>query len=410
MKLLPRALWAVLLLLAAFGATFACQRAAERGRFAAPYSTHGGGPEGTHALFQLTRRLGFDARVLSTEITRLPTNGTLIAIGGCAGKLTRELGRPEREALEAWIKGGGLLIVAGAEDYVPVEVGLDLTAVASCNDNKEVNAISSDSIGFEGDEDPTNLLMPASIEGIPNGAPLSYLESFAFDEPRLVMSMDDEQTTELVASELGMLAATTPYGRGRVVLIGTAVPLTNGHLPEGGGQLFARLLRAFAGTGPVLFDEFHLGMGERLSIVGYLRERGLGFDLLQLTLCIVIGLFAQGARLGPALRQTPSPARNTQRFLSALGALFFRTRDVHGALDVLARHGLMRIAAQYRAQGVALDELDNWLAAQGLNAAATYAARVREHALRPLYAGETIVERAWQMERDVDAAVVIGVT
>jgi hypothetical protein len=403
-------MWGLVILCACFGATFACQRAAERGRFAAPYSTHGAGPQGAHGLFQLTRRLGFDARVLSTEVARLPAHGTLVAIGGCAGNFARELGRPEREALETWVKAGGLLIVAGAEDYVPVEVGLDLTAIANCDDRKEALLPADESFLLEDEEDTTNLRMPIVLEGVPSGPPLSYLDAFAFDEPRLVMSMDDEQTTELVASELGMLAATTPYGRGRVVLMGTAVPLTNAHLAEGGGLMFARLLRAFAGEGPVLFDEFHLGMGERRSIVGYLRERGLGFDLLQLASCIVIGLLAYGARLGPALRHTPAPARNTQRFLSALGALFYRTRDVHGALEVLSRHGLMRIAAQYRAQGVALDELESWLAAQGLAAVATYAARVREHAQRPLHPGETLVERARQMERDVDAAVVIGVT
>jgi hypothetical protein len=398
------------LLSAAFGATFACQRAAERGRFAAPYSTHGGGLQGTHALFQLTRKLGLDAQVLTTEIARLPVHGTLIAIGGCEQKLARELGRPEREALEAWVKAGGLLIVAGAEDYVPVEAGLDLTAIASCNKDKDANPVAIDQAFFDEEEDIANMVLPASLEGVPSGAPLTYLEPFVFDEPRLVMSMDEEQTTELVASELGMLAATTPYGRGRVVLIGTAEPFTNAHVDEGGGLLFARLLRAFAGRGPVLFDEFHLGMGERQSIVGYLRERGLGFDLLQLVACIVIALFAQGARLGPALRHVASPARNTQRYLSALGALFFRTRDVHGALDVLARHGLMRIAKQYRAHGVALDELESWLGSQGLSAAAVYAARVRDHAQRPLHSGESLVERALQLERDVDAAVVIGVT
>src|SRR5690606_31618231 len=92
------------------------------------------------------------------------------------------------------------------------------------------------------------------VEAEPSGAPLAYLEPLRFDAPRGVSSIN-EQATELLSSDEGALAMTTPYGRGRVVLVGSADPFTNASLALGGGALYARLLRAFASPRPVLFDE-----------------------------------------------------------------------------------------------------------------------------------------------------------
>ncbi len=201
---------------------------------------------------------------------------------------------------------------------------------------------------------------------------------------------------------------TLAVGRGRVVLLGSASFLLNDELEKAGGAIFARLLRAFAPEGPVLFDEYHLGMGERRSLVRYLRDVGLSALLLQLGAVALAFLFAVGTRLGPIRDEPPPVVRATQRYLSALGELYAGTRDVRGALDRLKSHALRRIAQHYRARHVPEAELGDYFASQGLRAQAQYIERIEAHATRPLSREETLLSRSLDLERDVRAAIVVG--
>ena len=101
-----------------------------------------------------------------------------------------------------------------------------------------------------------------------------------------------------------------------------------------------RLLEAFAPKGPVWFDEYHLGVGERRSLFRYLRDLGYGPLLLQAALAVFALLFAGATRLG-VVRDDPRPVpRTTHKYLSALGSLYARTRDQSGALEVLGQRAL----------------------------------------------------------------------
>ncbi len=397
MSTLRKIVFALGLVLAAGMILFACERVAERGRFALPYSTFGAGPDGTRALLRLANSLGFEARAFSHELTHLPARGTLVAIGGCDQPLAREVSRPEREELMRWIEAGGLLIVAGAEAYLPEATGLSLTLQATCNETDRPSPSTDD-----------NLTLPYELEGVPNGPPLTYGEPFMIKRARTVEADEDTEATALINSSYGPLALTTSVGRGRVVLVGSGSPFVNSALGDGGGAMFARLLKAFAGKGPVLFDEYHLGMGERRSLVRYLRDLGLAPLLIQVCLTVLLLLLALGQRLGPPIMESSAAPRVTQRYLQALGELYARTRDAQGALKALADHGIARIARHYRLRHVPLSEVPQALRAQGLFAVASYAERVAAHASAPMTSTESIVTRARALEQDVRAALVVG--
>lgn len=403
MNVLRRVLFALGFVLCVGAILFTCDRVAERGRFALPYSTFGAGPDGSRALLELTRNLGFDATPFSRELLHLPRQATLVAIGGCDQPLAREVSRPEREELMRWLEAGGLLIVAGAQKYLPEEAGLTFSLPATCKESGELPAaaIDADAVDLE------VLAVPFEIEAIPEGPPLTYAEPITMTRARTVDAKDDTEATVLIESEYGPVAMTTPVGRGRVVLLGSGSPFVNGTLRDGGGAIFARLLKAF-GKGPVLFDEYHLGMGERRSLIGYLRDLGLAPALIQLCLVALLFLFARGQRLGPPREDDIATPRVTQRYLEALGELYARTKDTQGALKSLGDHGMSRIARHYRLLHVPLAQVPATLRAQGLLAVASYAERVSTHGSTQLAAGESILTRARDVERDVRAALVVG--
>lgn len=420
MSLLSRLLWIGGLLLCGGMILFSCERVAERGRFAQPYSTFGAGPDGSHGALLLAQELGFRAEPLSRELMQLPPQGTLVAIGGCDQPLSRPVSRPEREELARWIQAGGLLIVAGVEEYVPEDMGLTLSQKATCEAEKDSwldppKAEIELGDGGLGELDvelgalpEVDGTLPYSTLAYPDGPPLTYAKEVVLERARSVTADDESEATTLLSSDYGPLAITKPVGRGRVVLIGSGSLLQNRALSEGGGVVFARLLRAFARPAPVLFDEYHLGMGERRSLVRYLRDRGLSPLLLQVCLVILLALSATSQRLGPPVAEPRVEARSTQRYLEAMGALYARTGDGKGAYTVLAEHGLSRIARHYHLTHVPIAELSMALKTQGLFAVASYVDRVADHAARPLDKDETLLTRARAVERDVRAALVVG--
>lgn len=391
-------------------------RVSNRGRFSAPYSTHGAGPEGTRALYRMVQELGFSPQRMSHEISRLE-KGTMFAIAGCGGAPVRELLRPEREELLRWVEAGGLLIVAGAEGYVPHGSGLAFDKRASCADPEHdswLESLLNDTI----DEKDA---LPQDIMAHPSGPPLAHVLPFPTKRARTLRIGVDSQATEFISSEHGPLGLTAPLGRGRVVLLGIPESLTNRGLADGGGVVVARLLEAFAPKGPVLFDEYHLGMGERRSLIRYLRDHGYGLVALQAALVVLALLLARTARLG-APRVAASAAgvagapegalragRN-QTYVRALSRMYEQSDDQVGALQVLSRHALARLGRRYRAIGVEPERVADWLERAGFVAVASCARKIEAHAERPLERGESLVSRARQIEQDLTLAVALGDT
>jgi hypothetical protein len=403
-----------------------CLRVSQRGRFSVPYSTHGAGPEGTLALFRLVHQLGFRPQRLSHELGRLE-RGTLLAIGDPCARLARPLLRPEREELARWVEAGGLLIVAGVDGFAPRAAGLSLAPAATCEQEDRwswlgggAQAPHAEPRASQARSDPhVPHLEPAPTRARAAGPPLNHLLPFAVRHARALRAELDSQATPLLVAEAdasvpepagggAALGMTTPLGRGRVVLLGTSSALTNAALADGGGAVIARLLAAFAPPGPVWFDEYHLGMGERRSLIQYLRERGFGAALLQAGLVLAILLLAYAARLSRARAPATDLCRTSGSYPLALASLYERSGDRSGALAVLGRSALRRIGRHYRAAGVEPEQLPAWLEQVGLPAVAVCARRIAAQAERPLERGESLLARAREIEADLGFAMALA--
>lgn len=381
---------------------YAVTRVSERGRFATPYSTYGAGPEGARALLLLARRLGYSAEPFTRDLSQLP-RGTLISFGGCHAEGVRKVSRPEREALARWVEEGGLLISLGVGDVLPDSAGLFFQRPPDCTGDDGPLA------AWLGDTQDRLAKRTDELVAEAAGPPLSHLLPFNVREARPLRVGHDAEATEILTSSEGTLGLTAPYGRGRVVLLGISEALTNEALSDGGGLVFARLLRAFAPDGTVWFDEYHLGMGERRSLIGYVRDLGYAPLLMQAIAALLLGLFSFAVRVGPAQSAAPSVQTRVERsFLEALSALFQRSQDTRAALQMLAEDALARIAHGYHAREIPPRKLEHWLRLRGLFAAAHYAQNIARHAAIPLAPGETLVSRAQAIDQDATLAVAIA--
>jgi hypothetical protein len=355
-------------------------------------------------LYLLLGELGYRAARWSQDLARVPERATLIALGSCDDTAVRALSRYEREDLVAWVERGGLLIVAGARNYIPRDLGVAFEDDRRCrlrDDAQDAVLLPSSLPPPDSDDEPTStdeLLAALSqiaqgqsttfngkeqreILAVPMGGPLKGMPFVPFrgasgllaDEALEFQSLlIAPQSTASGDAQLRPLAITYPRGRGRVIVLSSGNMLQNAELLHAeGATLFTRLLRAFAPSDLLIFDEYHLGLGERRSLMQYLRQVGTYPLLGQLLLVASIVLWRAGARLGAlrSSRQQPEPP-GTAAFVSALGRLYARVGDRRSALRLIARGALGRIAKHYALGNLPSAALASELTRRGANQAA----------------------------------------
>jgi hypothetical protein len=435
MKRLRRVLLAIATLLLFATSSFVCQRVAERGRFTGSYSSYGSGPLGTRALYLLAEQLGGRPQRWAEDLAALPRGaGMLVALSDCEAGMARPLSRYEDAELTRWVADGGTLLVAGARHYLPEKLGVSFENEAHCSagwrfrssehdDDKhpviptrpafepptrpkrsardagtrdagarDAGAANSEDESDDAEIDATNATDQAQAEGVawvvPVAAPLEGLTPLPMRRPgRLVLAKDAHYSAILSQpspsdAESGDLPAgvVVRHGKGHVIALASASMLQNRALGlSDGGVVFARLLQTYAARGPVLFDEYHLGVGEKRSLMRYLRQAGATPLLLALLLATLLLLWRSGARFG-GIREPLSAAPNsTASFVAAMGGLFARSADRSGALRVLIRQALARVAGYHHLPLGSAQQLARSLQERGLADAAA-AVRAIEHA------------------------------
>lgn len=345
---------AVALCLGLLGLTLT--RVADRGRFARPFSSYGAGEQGTRGLYVLLAELGVPTLRWSRDLDGLPAHATLVALGSCESATARSLSRFERDELIRWLERGGVLVVAGARNYLPESLGVGFADDALCDViHGTPKQETPDLFSLKRRTLPSN---DEASWAVPLQPALAGLPIIPFRAPGELHVAERVITESLFgippalpaqSAELEPLALTFERGQGRVIVLGSANMLQNAELDSSdGAAMFVRLLGAYAHPKLVIFDEYHLGLGERRSLMQYLRSLGVMPLLCQLLAVAFVLLRRKGARLGPP-RQEPQPlaAREPEAsVLAALGHLYARVGDRAAAVRLIARAALLRIAAQ----------------------------------------------------------------
>ncbi len=392
MILIRRVLWSLLLLGLLSTSLMICSRVAERGRYVGAYSSYGAGPKGTRGLYLLSERLGAAPTRWAQDLAALPPPpAMLVALGGCDTGMARKLSRYERQELERWVEGGGTLLVAGARHYLPETLGVGFERDPRCREGfRFIEMEDEEDASATGDEDLDEVLEeagldaeadPESIWAVPEGKLLAGIEWVPLVEPGRIR-VDDDKDFETVLSVDDApdmpqstvrreAAVVVPHGKGRMVVLASASPLQNRTLASAeGGVIFSRIVSAYAPSGPVLFDEYHLGVGERRSMMQYFRSAGMGPVALQLLLVVGLLLLRTGTRFGGIREELPEPPGGTASFVASMGNLFSRAGDPRGAVEILVRQALGRVAHHHHMPGATAERLQRVLSARGLRSAA----------------------------------------
>jgi hypothetical protein len=436
-----RAGWTAFALLATLLLLLTLDRVAERGRFAAAYSSYGSGPKGSRALYLLVEELVAPVTRWAQDLARLPGRAVLVALGGCDAAMARKVSRYERQELVRWVRAGGVLVVAGAREYLPQAFGVQFKSDARCRTrwsallssepddelDLEPDPLAADGgvgsadappqedgdVSVEAESNPPVPRKPGDTTwAVPMSAALRGLSVVPFRDPGELVLMPDLEPELLLGdprrdaegheTDIAPLGVVLRHGLGRVIVLASASMLQNAELgTSDGGELFVRLLRSYGNGAPVLFDEYHLGIGERRSLMRYLRQMGAAPLALQLVLVVALLLWRAGARFG-SIQAAPAPKpAESSSFVNALGQLYQRSADARGALELIARDAYARIAAHHHVEAASPARLAQALAARGATQAVEAVWQIETAAK----SGKDATARLPELVANIDAAL-----
>jgi hypothetical protein len=357
-------IFGALALVLALGASgIVCQRVADRGRFAVAYSTYGSGPDGTRALYLLAQEESLRPVQWASDFNGIPERAMLVALGGCESMLRRPVSRYDEEELGKWIERGGVLLVAGVSGYLPEDAGVRVEEGEGCDPGEAFAEALEEQQHAAGEDDPN--LGEASAEsfrefaelgeaappewGVPvSGGPLDGLGAVPLRRPGSIHVGAETEATEILRLPSGPAGVVIRRGEGALVVLSTASLFQNRDVATSdGGVVFTRLARAYAPEGPVVFDEYHLGVGEKRSLGQYLRSIGGGPIAIQILIVVLFVLWRVGARFGAVTRTAPEEPAGTASYVGAVGALYQKSGDSAGAALLLLKNALHRVAAYH---------------------------------------------------------------
>ncbi|HET8655436.1 MAG TPA: DUF4350 domain-containing protein [Longimicrobiaceae bacterium] len=305
-----RWLLAALVVLVVAISTLAGAKERDQARDARP-SSFISSADGTRALFLTLAKLGIPTgRRLTPYLDADSLAGPLVLLAPTQPPTPAEV-----HALAQWVRRGGTLIYAARmRDPTLDTLGLRLKLLVP------------DSARF------AELMRWRGVAARPRPNPLTeglaavpgFRFGFLPSSPRLA---DSAATPLLVTGDGQVTALAARLGAGRVVAISDPAPLTNGAVRRSGmAPLFVRA--AAAGSGRVIFDEYHQGFrrggGAAVATIHFLRRTGPGHALLQLAVVALGLLLVAGRRFGSPLPPPPARRRDPLEHVDALGEAYRR--------------------------------------------------------------------------------------
>jgi hypothetical protein len=390
-----------------------CSRVAERGRFVAAYSSYGSGPEGSRGLFLVAKARNPATDRWAEDLARLPPRAMVVALGSCSTPMARELSRYEREAMTKWIEGGGVLLVAGATDYLWTEIGVSIDRAPQC----PVLGLSlSQILSQTPDEEPPEPAEPPDVDPFEDAPPPEIVVKGrgmleGLDEVALTLAGSvtvNEGDRELILGETGSVHGVVVHrGRGAIIALSSASLFQNSAIEASDGAVvFDRIAQRFAPHQPILFDEYHLGVGEKRSIMQYVRSVGGAAVFLQILVVLLFFLWRRASRFGSPKPEAIGEPAGTASYVRAVGTLYEKSNDQNAAIDRLVRHGLVRIRDKHHLEASDAPHVIRELEERGRNDEAKAVRRMEEVATAAKARAKTdLVGTARELDALIDKAL-----
>ncbi len=332
-RALPAALAAAIFLAGGFFVLSAGGRRSDAGF--EPGSVFNETPAGAStALHYLRARRAGGAGILSRRVAAqaLPSDAVLFRLRprrtSFAASMEEKTSRPPRPkprplltpAEEAWLRGGGRLVLALDEDYGPLQLPPARSRAALRK---------------------TFPLWPG-VTALEPAAPLRELTGPAADEAHAVFTSGPAR----VLSRLTL-------GRGEVVLLAAPELLENDRLARAD---HLKLLEALAPEGrPVLFDEWAHGLGHDEGLFRLLLAWGFGPALAIGTLAFALALWRGRARLGPPQEDALDARSEAVDLVDSLSQLYDRALSRREAASLQLEGFARAVALRTGLRGATLE-------------------------------------------------------
>ena len=284
------------------------------------YNAQGSGSKGVYLWLEA---LGVRVRRWERPLQNLPPEATLLWILGPILPLEGS----ELEALDEWVRAGGVLVLA--DDAVGGAVpGVWAGAPA----------------------------LRFGLRPRPGGGPATLRPAFPSRYTEGVKAIQAEgrvrfqrQTPEgwapLFADAGGDVIAIRRLGRGTLMAIADPGLFSNARLETAGhARLVLNIVQAHAGRGSVLVDEYHHGRGHSVAFARYLRGTPVPWMLAQAALGFLALALARGTRFGAPVPSAAPRRAVSLEYAVALGDLYQRAGARRLAAEALAgsfRQGLV---------------------------------------------------------------------
>lgn len=266
-------------------------------------STYNGAGSGSKGLYLWLREMGVRVERWERPLGNLPRKATILLVLGPR----LPVGEQELEAVREWGRGGGVLVLADAGAGAPIPGGWAGAPALKFGLRQKL------------DGKPTTL-RPAF--------PSPYVEGVDAIEPQAPVRFQrqaPEAWAPLFADAAGDVLALRRVGRGTLIAIADPGLFSNARLEAAGhARLILNVVRAHAGEGEVLVDEFHHGHGDRDAFSRYLKGTAVPWVLGQGALAFLAFLLARGTRFGAPVPASQPARASSLEYVAALGDLYGR--------------------------------------------------------------------------------------
>ena len=278
---------------------------------APPGSTFSSEEEGAKTLLRYLDALEVETHT-QQRFDELPERGTIVVIA------TRPFEKPatnaDVRAVRDWVERGGRLVMVG-----PFAAELPRGSLSGSTTTAEEAVLEP-------------LLPSVYVQGV---------ERIKVDGQRMLV--DDTAWVSHFKDIEGQVLVSRTFGRGEVVWLASAYPVSNAGLAEADNARLATLL--VAQQRPVYFDEYHHGFVSGGGVWERLGANGRA-ALIVAFLALVVALTARARRIAPAIER-PEPRRvRTGAYIGSLAHLYRKAGARAEALATL-EEGL-RSAVQRR--------------------------------------------------------------
>jgi hypothetical protein len=277
-----------------------------------PPSTYNAASAGYKALYLWLRGMGIPAERWERPLTELTREAAVLLM--ISPRLGPEPG--ELKALEAWVSGGGTLIL----------VSFPWNAFAK-------------HFGFEMKRGFSDKKKPDDKESL-SFQPGPYVRGQRTIMSKIHSGVDYPKAQAIVHSRdvFGNLIMVLEEGKGRVIMISDPSLFSNLYLRSGDhARLALDVLLTHLEEGQILVDEYHHGYGRATSVAAYLFQSEAFVPLLQVVFLVLLLWGAAGRRFGPARPLRRETDRSSMEYVRAMAELFHSVKARRLALESVVR-------------------------------------------------------------------------